>query len=257
MSSMNFIGLRRNLTCAVWALTLPLVLADAAQASLPLTPPAAVTSLNADNMATAPKPAGFRYAIIRDGVVDDISETLLYVKARKGAQTSRAVPVPKDRKLLASILAGGGVDDLIKGTIVTVRYDPKGVVRPEIVIQGKVEVEVLDGAKVIDRGGNKLYVTTAEGQSRGFEIEGGAEAWKSVVVNGPASALVAGAKVRISHDPSGRQPLQIHLLDPPVAAAKDKGCGCSVGGAAGGPPVGALLLALGCLLAIGGLHRRA
>lgn len=241
----------------MWVLALTCVDVTSAAASLPADLPGPATTLNADNMATAPKPEGFRYAIIRDGLVDDVSETLLYVKANKGAQTSRAVPIPRDRELLASLLAGGAVDDLIKGAIVTVRYDPKGVVRPEIVLQGKVKLEVIDSAKVIDRGGNKLYVTTPEGGNRGFEIEGGAQAWKTVVVNGPASALVAGARIRITHDPSGREPLRISLLDPPLPAVKDKGCGCSVRAATGGIPLGALLLGTGCLLAIGWRRRRA
>ena len=219
-------------------------------ASLPADLPPPATTLTAENMATAPKPAGFRYAIIRDGVVDDISATLLYVKANRAAKTSRAVPIPADRKLLASLIAGGGVDDLTKGATLTVRYDPRGVVRPEIVLLGKVQLEVIEGAKVIDRGGNKLYVTLADGTNRGFEIEGGAQAWKSVVENGPASALVGGAKVRISFDPSGREPLRIHLLEPPKTPTGDKGCGCSVRGNSDGVPVGALLLGLACLIAI-------
>jgi len=197
----------------------------------------------------APKPRGFRYAIIRNGLVDDVSDTLLYVKAKKSSKTSRAVPIPKDRKLLATLIAGGTVDDLVKGARLTVRYDPKGVVRPEIVIQAKALLEVIDGAKVIDRGGNKLYVAMPDGSSRGFQIEGGAAAWETVVSNGSASALVAGARLRIHYDPSGRQSLRIDLLDPPQAEIKDKGCGCSV--ASGGQvPVGALLLAFVCLWAI-------
>jgi len=242
-----------RLTGAISVLALTLSVAAPAMASAPADPPAPATALTADNMATAVKPAGFRYAIIRDGIVDDVSDTLLYVKASKAAKTSRAVPIPKDRKLLGTLIAGGKVEDLVKGTTLTVRYDPKGVVRPEIVIQGKAELQVLEGAKVIDRGGNKLYVTLADGSSRGFEIEGGAKAWEGVVSNGPASALIGGAKIRIHFDPSGRAPLRIELMDPPKAEAKDKGCGCGVAGS-GGIPAGAMFLSTLCLLAL--LRRR-
>jgi hypothetical protein len=237
------------LTGALCALALSLPLATPSLASAPADPPAAATTLTAETMAVAPKPPGFRYAIIRDGLVDDISDTLLYVKGSKAAKTSRAVPIPKDRKLLATLIAGGTVDDLVKGTQLTVRYDPKGVVRPEIVIQDKAVLEVIDGAKVIDRGGNKLYVSMADGSSRGFEIEGGAAAWKTVVENGPVSALVGGARVRIHFDPSGRQSLRIELLDPPKPESKDKGCGCSVAGG-GHVPAGSLLFLAVCFWAI-------
>ncbi len=249
MSSLNSKGSRPILTGATVALLLTLGFAPPAPASAPAAPPAAATILTTDNMAVAPKPPGFRYAIIRNGVVDDISETMLYVKSSKTAKTSRAVPIPKDRKLLATLIAGGTVEDLIKGTRLAVRYDPKGVVRPEIVIQDKAKLEVIESAKVIDRGGNKLYVTMPDGTSRGFEIEGGAAAWNTVVENGPASALIAGAKVRIHFDPSGRESIRIELLDPPKAEAKDKGCGCAVA-SEGHIPDGALAFAMVCLWAI-------
>lgn len=225
--------------------------------------PEGATVLSADTIATAARPVGFRYAVIREGVIDDVGETLLYVKARKEAKTSRAVPIPKDRALLASCIAGGTVDDLVKGARVSVRYDGKGVVRPEIVILSQVTLEVIDGARVIDRGGSKLYVSTPEGGTRGFQIEGGAAAWEGVVQGGPTSALVAGARVRIEHDPSGRQPLKITLLDPPkTEAGSDKGCGCAVvapGAGAGRWPAAAALALwlLGMLVWRGRLpHRR-
>ena len=66
----------------MWVLALTCVDVTSAAASLPADLPGPATTLNADNMATAPKPEGFRYAIIRDGLVDDVSETLLYVKAK-------------------------------------------------------------------------------------------------------------------------------------------------------------------------------
>lgn len=189
----------------------------------PTPQPAALT---ADTMATADKPAGFTYSIVRDALVDDLTETLLYVKANKEAKTMTAVPVPKDRARLGACVAGGKVEDLVRGTVVTVEYDPKGVVKPQIVIQSVSQLEVLDGAKVMDRGGNKLFILTADGKNRGFEIEGGQAAWDSVVEGGKSADLKPGTPVRITFDPSGRQPLKVVLLGPPAAAAPAKRHGC-------------------------------
>jgi len=219
--------------------------------------PAAVTPsdapLTAATIATAEKPEGFRYAVLRDGIVDSVSETLLYVKAHKAAQTSTAVPIPKDRALLARCVVSGKPEDLVRGTVLSVRYDPRGVVRPEIEIQAPSQLEILDGAKVLDRGGNKLYVRTADGVDRGFQIEGGVEGWASVVQNGKPADLKSGAIVRVVFDPSGREPLQITLRETPKAAevpVRDKGCGCIVHGAGTLPSAGALLLGAGlvCVL---------
>ena len=184
-------------------------------------------ALTADTMATADRPAGFTYSIVRDALVDDLTETLLYVKANKEAKTTTAVPVPKDRTRLGACIAGGKVEDLVRGTVVTVEFDPKGVVKPQIVIQTVSQLEVLDGAKVMDRGGNKLFVLTADGKNRGFAIEGGQAAWDSVVEGGKSLDLKPGTPVRITFDPSGRQPLKVKLLGPPAAAAPPKSRGCT------------------------------
>lgn len=194
------------------------------------TTPAAAPTLTADTIATANKPDGFTYAIVRDAIVDELGETMLYVKANKDAKTTTAVPVPKDRALLARCVAGN-LEDLVHGAIVTAKYDPRGVVRPEIVIQSTPTVEVLDDVKVVDRAGSKLFVLMADKTTRAFAIEGGADAWASVVQNGKPEDLVAGAVVKIEYDPSGREGIKITLKSPPVAApVADKGCGCSVYG---------------------------
>ncbi len=212
--------------------------------------------LTAETMATAPKPAGFAYAILRDGIVDELGETLLYVKATKDAQTTTAVPVPKDRALLAQCLAGGKLDDLVHGATVTARYDPRGVVRPEIIINTTPAIEVLDDAKIVDRAGSKLFVLTADKQTRAFSIEGGAAAWASVVQNGVADDLTPGAVVKIEYDPSGRDGIKITLKNPPLPAAPvaDKGCGCSVSGGPRALPWASLLFALGAVALV--LRRR-
>jgi MYXO-CTERM domain-containing protein len=203
-------------------------------------------ALTAETMATQPKPEGFAYAIVRDAICDDLSETLLYVKASKDAKTTTAVPVPKDRALLAQCLAGGEVGDLVRGTIVTVRYDPKGVVRPEIIITEVPKIEILDDAKIADRAGSKLFVVTGDKQTRAFSIEGGAQAWASVVQNGKAEDLTPGTLVRIEYDPSGREGIKITLKSPPTQAApaEDKGCGCSVYGGKRALPWSSLLFGL-------------
>jgi len=178
-------------------------------------------------MATKPKPKGYRYTIIRGAIVDELTDNILYVRKKKKAKHTKAVPVPKDRKLLAECIEGGKVEDLVKGAVLTARYDPKGVIRPKLTFETKSAIEELNDAKVLDRGGNKLYVITAEGKRRGFEIEGGAKAWDDVVQNGPARGLVPGAMISVSYDPSGREPLKITLLEPDkVPKDKPKGCGC-------------------------------
>ncbi len=211
--------------------------------------------LTADTIATAAKPNGFAYTIIRDAIVDELSETLLYVKANKDAQTTVAVPVPKNRALLGECLAGGKVEDLVHGAIVTARYDPRGVVRPEIIINSTPAIEVLDDAKIVDRAGAKLFVVTADKATRAFSIDGGPTAWASVVQNGKPEDLTAGTLVKIEYDPSGREGIKITLKSPPVQAApaEDKGCGCSVYGGPRALPWASLLFALA---AVGVLLRR-
>jgi hypothetical protein len=179
-------------------------------------------------MATAPKPAGFAYSLIANAIIDELSDTYLYVRASKDAPTTKAIPVPRDRALLAQCISGGTVDDLVRNTVITVKFDPTGVVRPEILIQSKPQKEQLAGATVSARAGSKLFVTTASGESRVFQIEGGEAAWKEAVVGGDAAQLVFGAKVDIDYDPSGREGIQIRVVSPP-APAKAKGCSASAG----------------------------
>ncbi len=225
----------------------------AAMLKQPTRPAAAPGGLTAETMATKPKPKGFRYSILRDMWVDDLSETLLYVKKRKKAQSSRAIPIPKDRKLLDSCIAGGTSADLKRGATVTVKFDPKGVVRPEIVLSRKVKVEVLHG-KVLDIGGPKLYLSLDDGSKRGFAVQTYAD-WNDVVQNGDAKHLVKGAAVTVRFDPSGEKGLEITLDQAPVAEAKPSGgCGCQVNGPAPGPSGGAAALVLCAALAL--LRRR-
>ena len=228
----------------------------AVPAAAPVPVPAAATAetaLTSDTLATAEKPPGFRYAIVRDSIVDSLGETLLYVKAHQDAQTSTAVPIPKDRALLAKCITGGTIDDLVRGTVLSARYDPRGVVRPELEIVTASAIEVLDGAKILDRGGARLYVRTAEGKDRGFQIEGGPAGWDSVVVGGKAADLVSGAIVRIEFDPSGREALKIVVQKAAAPVGRPaRGCGCKVAGGERGVPAGALLVGL----ALGGLWLR-
>lgn len=203
-----------------------------AVAATPTVAPAAdPPPLTADTMATAPKPPDFRYAVATEVIVAELSETMLYVKATKAATTMTAIPVAKDRAILAQCVTGGKVEDLVKGTVITAKYDPRGVVRPEIAIVSTTEIEILDDAKVMDRGGSKLFVLTKEGQTRAFSMEGGTAAWDSVVTGGTAADLKPGVKVRIEFDPSGRESLKIALKEPAKGAEPvDKGCGCDAKG---------------------------
>jgi len=233
------------------------IVVDAAPGAAPATESsAAADALTAENMATKPKPKGFRYTIVRAALIDEVTETLLYVRKKKDSKHTVAIPIPMDRKLLGKCIAGGTIKDLVKSATVTVKYDPKGVVRPEIVLIKRTSVEVLDNAKVLDRGGRKLYIVTADGGRRGFEIEGDISMWDTVVLNGKADALKPGTKIKVEHDPSGREPLKITLLDAPKADGKpkSKGCGCSVVGSTDGPmqpgPIGVVVLLVGSLFAL-------
>lgn len=230
---------------AGWALVLagpaeaedaaPLQIGTAAEAAAAIAgvPAPQEASLTTATVATRPAPKGFLFSVVRDVLVDEVQGTWLYVKIDKRATTTRAIPIPLDRAILAECIAGGGVDDLVKGATITARFDPKGEVRPQIVLQAKVAIEVLENATVIDRGGNKLYVSTADGKARGFAIEGDASAWAEAVEGGDASALLTGAKVTIRFDPSGREPLRVKILQPSSKAAgrSGGGCGCDSRGA--------------------------
>ncbi|MSP90377.1 MAG: hypothetical protein EXR79_01000 [Myxococcales bacterium] len=179
--------------------------------------------------ATAPKPAGFRYSMVTEVWVESLGETYLYVRRDKKSTSTTPVPVPADRVLLAQCVTGGTLDDLVPGTLITAKFDNRGVVRPEIVIIKASSVEVLDGAKVLDRGGNKLYVITSDGQSRGFALPAGPGNWAAAVTNGSPDGLKPGVVVQIKYDPSGRADLRITYRDPPPPAppvTADKGCGC-------------------------------
>jgi MYXO-CTERM domain-containing protein len=205
-------------------------------------------SLTADNMATAPKPAGFSYSLIANAIVDELSDTYLYVRASKGAVTTKAVPVPRDRQLLAQCITGGKVEDLVRNTVVTVKFDPTGVVRPEILVQSRPEKEHLTGVKISQRAGNKLFVVLADGSSRVFQIDGGPEAWQQAVAGGDANTLVPGAMAEIDYDPSGQDGIVIRVTSKP-APVKDKGCGCSAKGDTL-PSAGAIALGIGLLVAL-------
>ena len=189
---------------------------------------AEAAKLTSENTATKTKPKGFRYSVLRDVRVEEVGETLLYVKKNKAAKTSHAVPIPKDRALLATCIAGGTVKDLKRAAIITVRFDPAGVVRPEIIVSKRVAIEVLHG-KVLDIGGPKLYIALDDHSKRGFAVDAYAD-WNEVVKNGDAKDLIRGAPLTVRFDPSGEAALEISL-DQPGGAAKaptDKGCGCSV-----------------------------
>lgn len=223
----------------------------AAAGAAPAADAAPDAALTPETIAIAEPPKGFRYSVLRDVRIDEVAANYLYVKASKTAQSTRAVPIPKDRELLKGCVAGGGPDDLQRGAVVTVKFDPKGVVRPEIVLQTKVEIEELKGIKVIDRGGTKLYVTTPDGGQRGFAIEGDPSGWNDVVEGGDASGLLGGAVIDLRFDPSGREPLKIKIVTPSPKAERAKpdggGCGCSVRGGGSSPTAGALGLLLLCL----------
>ena len=224
---------------------------------MPAAPPAAVTpAFTEDTRATAEKPAGFSYSILRDAYVDDVRETYLYIKSSAAAGASTTVPIPKNRELLAKCITGGTVEDLVHGAIATVRYDPVGVVRPLIEIVKKQEVEIYDDARVLDRGGNRLYIRTADGREKGFNLDGGPAAWDEVIEGAKFIDLVAGTTVRVEHDPGGRTPIRVIFKKKAIeldvkgdVVTKDKGCGCDTsGGHLGFGPAGFGVLLLGVLL---------
>lgn len=213
----------------------------------PVAPPAAMTpAFSEDTRATAEKPQGFSYSILRDAYVDDVRETYLYIKSSPEAKSSATVPIPKNRELLAQCIKGGGIEDLVHGAIATVRYDPTGVVRPDIEIVQKVEVEVYDDARVLDRGGTRLYIRTKDGREKGFNLDGGPAAWDEVIEGAKFSDLAPGTLIRVEHDPGGRNAIRVVFKEKAIeldssgnvkAAKGDKGCGCD--SRAGELPLGA------------------
>lgn len=224
-------------------------------ATPPVSPPAAVTpAFTEETRATAEKPEGFSYSILRDAYIDDVRETYLYMKSSPAAGASVTVPIPKNRELLAKCITGGTVDDLVHGAIATVRYDPIGVVRPVIEIVKKQEVEIYDDARVLDRGGSRLYIRTADGREKGFNLDGGSAAWDEVIEGAKFADLVAGTTIRVEHDPGGRTPIRVvfkkKALELDVkgnVVTKDKGCGCDSSGGGlsyGAAGLTALLLGL-------------
>lgn len=211
-----------------------------------------------DDIATAEKPAGFSYSLVREAWIDDVRETYLYVKSSPTMASSIAVPIPKNRDLLAKCIHGGTIDDLVRSATAMVKFDPAGVVRPDITILKKAEVEIYDDAKVLDRGGTRLYITTKDGRSRGFELAGGAAAWDEVIEGAKFADLSVGTIVRVENDPGGRKPIRVIFKRKAEAVGAagpkgaDKGCGCDMAGAPT-PSWGALLLGLALL---GGLWSR-
>ena len=163
----------------------------------------------------------------------------------RGAVVSSAKPGGAGPQLVG----WGGVAELVHGVQVTARYDPRGVVRPEIIINAVPAIEVLDDVKIVERAGSKLFVLMADKTTRAFAIEGGAAAWATVVQNGKAEDLVNGAMVKIEYDPTGREGIKITLKTPPpqAAPAEDKGCGCSVYGGQRPLPWASVLFALGAV----------
>ncbi len=209
--------------------------------------------LGGDTFATAPKPPGFLYSVLQDAWIDDVRETYLYIKSSPTRPTSLAVPIPKNRAFLATCIHGGTIDDLVRSATATVKWDPAGVVRPDITITKKAELEIYDNAKVLDRGGDRLYINTAEGIAKGFALEGGAAAWDEVIEGAKFNDLVAGTVVRVENDPSGRKPIRVIFKQkaPAIDASgvkRDRGCGCDLrpsdGVSVGSGLLAAALLAL-------------
>ncbi|MBI5608576.1 MAG: hypothetical protein HY902_06820 [Deltaproteobacteria bacterium] len=228
---------------------------EPAAASPAAAPAAATTAVDTggDTFATAPKPPGFLYSMLQDAWIDDVRETYLYIKSSPTRPTSLAVPIPKNRAFLATCIHGGTIDDLVRSATATVKWDPAGVVRPDITIIKKAELEIYDNAKVLDRGGDRLYINTAEGVAKGFALEGGAAAWDEVIEGAKFNDLVAGTLIRVENDPSGRKPIRVIFKQkaPAIDASgvkRDRGCGCDLrpgdGVSAGAGLFAAALLAL-------------
>lgn len=234
------------------AAALKIEVAPGAATPTPAAAAAEARKLTPENTATRPKPKGFRYSILRDVWVDEVGSTLLYVKKNKKARTNKAVPIPKDRKLLATCIAGGDVKDLKRSAIITVKFDPAGMIRPEIIIAKQSSVETLHG-KVLDIGGPKLYVALDDHSKRGFAVDAYKD-WDRVVTNGNAQDLKRGTPLTVKFDPSGEKEIVITLDTPgtaPAVGAKAKsdtnGCGChAAADQEAAIPAGALLLLSAC-----------
>ncbi len=232
----------------------PAEAAKPAEAAAVAAPAAVTPAFTEETRATAEKPEGFAYTILREAYIDDVRETYLYMKSSPAAGASVTVPIPKNRELLAQCITGGTVDDLVHGAIATVRYDPIGVVRPAIEIVKKQEVEIYDDARVLDRGGNRLYIRTADGREKGFNLDGGPTAWDEVIEGAKFADLVAGTTIRVEHDPGGRKPIRVVFKKKAAeldvkgnVVSKDKGCGCDTSGGSlnwGAAGFGALMLGL-------------
>jgi hypothetical protein len=211
--------------------------------------------LTPQTMATKSRPAGLRVSVGYGVTIDSLSGNYLYVRQSPESRTTTAVPVPLDRTLLATLVHEGTVDDLVKGTVIDVKYDSRGVYQPDITIKEKVEVQVLNGAKVFDRGPTTLYVTTADGTSRGFRAPN--DDWTGLVHGGTYQDLKPGTKVNIRFDPLGREDLSVTIVEKPAPVPERKssgGCGCDVRGRAL-PTWGSLLFAMLALAAV--VRRRA
>lgn len=225
--------------------------------------------ITAETMATAEKPKGFRYRIIRGGIIDDIDANTIYVKRKPDSERTTAVPIPKDRELLATCIEGGKLEDLKRNTTAEFRYDPRGVVRPKITIESVPELQRIENAKIIALMGATLYYNKADGEKKGLKIEGGYEQWDEVVTNGTKELLRPGVFIDLTWDPGGEEKTQITLRDPAKAkeiaarfeagahSAEGQGCGCKVsGGGRGGPGRGALGFLAGLAIVFMAVRRR-
>ncbi|MBM4345383.1 MAG: hypothetical protein FJ100_18585 [Deltaproteobacteria bacterium] len=200
-------------------------------------------------MATAEKPKGFAYNLMNGAVVEQLVDTYLYIKSSPQSKVSITVPVPRDRAFFAKCITGGTPDDLVRGAVINARYDPAGVVRPVLEIVEKVSIEIYDDARVLDRGGKRLYIRAPDGREKGFELEGGPAAWDEVIEGAKFVDLVPGSIVRVEHDPGGRQAIKITFKRKPADLNSDgrtkgasRGCGCDVRDPRG-PDAGAFALA--------------
>ena len=204
-------------------------------------------------MATGEKPKGFAYNLMNGSVVAELNESYLYIKSSPQSKISVTVPVPKNREFFNKCITGGTFEDLVRGAVVNVKYDPAGNVRPVIEIVEKVVVEVYEDARILDRGGNRIYIRAADGREKGFELDGGPAAWDAVIEGAKFADLVPGTIVRVEHDPGGRTAIRIIFKRKPADLNADgskkssgRGCGCDVRAKAplGSGEVGLALLVL-------------
>ncbi len=213
----------------------PIAPPAAVEPAAAVSPAAAASPTFADSMATAEKPKGFAYNLMNGAVVEQLVDTYLYIKSSTQSKVSITVPVPRDRAFFAKCVSGGTPEDLVRGAVINARYDPAGVVRPVIEIVEKVTIEVYDNARVLDRGGKRLYIRAPDGREKGFELDGGPTAWDEVIEGAKFADLVPGSIVRVEHDPGGRQAIKITFKSKPAELNSDgskksagRGCGCDV-----------------------------